>query len=291
MKDRKLKQLMYELQADCQPKQEWVKNTRRVLLAEMPEQTSQSGLFWYRLADNFVPQRLVLSPNAVFSLVIALFMITSFASVNASRNSLPGDALYPVKITAESLKYNLSSGADRAKMAMSMVESRASELKSIISLNKEQKNEQQTTMVVSNLKSSLTLMKDNVKAMQEKENNESALAAAKEIDGKLNIIKEDIKNSGELEVAGDLKDQLAQVSVDVEEISKVVLAVLIEGEKNEEEIKNEEKNQISNSTSTTETVVSEQPVENNSSTTETILDLLQEKIETNKEEFGVRIGE
>ena len=60
---------------------------------------------WLKLADAFVPANFRLQPVAVFSLVIGLFFVTSFASINASKNTLPGDPLYQIKITAVDSSY------------------------------------------------------------------------------------------------------------------------------------------------------------------------------------------
>ena len=310
MKIKEFKKQCEQIQDVCQPDKTWLKESRSFLMSQVgqtSETQEQKVPVWLKLADAFVPANLRLQPVAVYSLVLGLFLITSFASVNASKNTLPGHPLYPVKIIAENIKYNLSfSNQAKAKVAMSIVEKRVGELK-IIAVEKQNQdqdinniNEKQKKVAsaVSKVKSSLDIVKNKLNDIKEDENDENkkAVVVVKEIDEKLALVKNEIQETNK-EIENEISEELEKTSI-------VVLAVLNEVEENEEGVVAGDKEEIvvkgvitSQATSTSST--SEQDLINATSSDFVKFDniikpeniLVIEKIEKESEEFGVGIEE
>lgn len=220
-----LKKNLGQLRSDCQPNGDWMKNSRVLLLSKIEADKPQKISWVLKVADAVIPKRVVLQPMAVSALVFVLMIVSGFASVNASKNTLPGDPLYPVKITAENVKYNLTfSNEKQVQVAMSTLERRVSELKMI--MEKEENGSKQAKVVVATeqIKNNLNRIKDNIKKIEVKE-NEKAVATVKEVDEKLTVVKEMIGASSEAgERAG--AEELAQVIDKMDETSAVVLTVL-----------------------------------------------------------------
>ncbi len=310
MKIKEFKKQCEQIQDVCQPDKTWLKESRSFLMSQVgqtSETQEQKVPVWLKLADAFVPANLRLQPVAVYSLVLGLFLITSFASVNASKNTLPGHPLYPVKIIAENIKYNLSfSNQAKAKVAMSIVEKRVGELK-IIAVEKQNQdqdinniNEKQKKVAsaVSKVKSSLDIVKNKLNDIKEDKNDENkkAVVVVKEIDEKLALVKNEIQETNK-EIENEISEELEKTSI-------VVLAVLNEVEENEEGVVAGDKEEIvvkgvitSQATSTSST--SEQDLINATSSDFVKFDniikpeniLVIEKIEKESEEFGVGIEE
>ncbi|MBU4360948.1 hypothetical protein KKA66_03835 [Patescibacteria group bacterium] len=304
-----------KMQEVCQPDETWLKESRSFIMSqvrqnlELPEQKVP---VWLKLADAFVPANFRLQPVAVFSLIIGLFCVTSFASINASKNTLPGHPLYQIKITAEQVKYGLSfSEIGRAKAAMSMVENRVGELK-IIAQNENPEDsgekERKVATAVSSVKSSLNKVKDKLNSIKKEENErEEVIAMVKEIDGKLAVVKNEIEQTSQTSQTSQASKELADVAEDVEEVSIVALAMLnqdgiVSGEQDIiiEEVVKENKGIITPQATSTSSS-SEQNInkinKNNiiNATSSEIIKLenvlVIEEIEQNSEEFGVGISE
>ncbi|MFH1610971.1 MAG: hypothetical protein ABIA91_03730 [Patescibacteria group bacterium] len=179
--------------------------------------------FFVRLAENIAAQRLMLKPVATFSLVLVLFVVFSFATVNASNNTLPGNPLYNFKIAAEKTRYILAfSEESRAKMSLDIAKRRANEFTALISRidsSSTQENHNTVTYVSDQIKNHLTDVKDKFSKMNSEKNSKDVLAMAKVINNDMDDITEEVSKAG-----GGAKDVLDEV----DDIKMVVLAVLVE---------------------------------------------------------------
>ncbi len=274
-----------------------------LLLSRITETGGEKTPFFIRLADYFVPANFALQPAAVFSLVLGLFLIFSFASANASRNALPGDTLYPVKITAENIKYTLAfSQTNKVKYAMTILENRVAELESIV---KSGNGERQVRMAATTkkIKEGLNLVNNKIEDIGKTEEPVKAIAAVKEIDIKLSELKNkvvEVSNVSE----NDSEIELAAVMEEVDKTNSLVKAALIdlenkienieeEGVVKGEEVVGSEEEKISTSTSSS-TVQAENFETILNTTSQSILPevIYKEMTEKNQEikEFGVEIG-
>ena len=194
---------------------------------DLEKRKESSVSVWLRAADVFIPKNFALQPVATFCLVAALFLVSSFASIDASQNSLPGDTLYPVKIAAENVKYSLTFSDDqKAKYTMSVIESRVKELKTIINREENGKKEIQVLHAVQSITNALGGVQEKVQAMSSKEKNHTkALKTVKELDVKLAQMKESVSQTVE-RVDEDFKDELQEIFKKIEDTSIVTAAVL-----------------------------------------------------------------
>ncbi|PIP29495.1 hypothetical protein COX27_01075 [Candidatus Kuenenbacteria bacterium CG23_combo_of_CG06-09_8_20_14_all_36_9] len=256
------------------------------ILSELPAKEERIPV-WLKLANSLVPANFVMQPAAVFSLIIGLFLITSFASVNASKNSLPGDTLYPLKLTAENLRYNLSfSSEGRAKAAMTMAENRMGELKMITekpALSK-RKKKVKIAKAAAEVKNNLNLVADKLQNIAP-DVSESEAATIKEIDVKLSAVKNELNQVGVImgdEESGEV--QLAEA--EAEKASAVALAVL--DDNNKKNMTDNEQSETDN-TSTPETIIEQKTATSTNTSSEYILPLIIEQETTTKEEFKVKL--
>lgn len=297
MKDRQLEQLMQGLANKVRMDDTWSNNLKQTLMSQINEERarekSASSLFWYRLAERMVTPTLAMKPVAVFSLILGLFAVSSFASVNASKNSLPGDTLYPIKLTAESLRYTLSfSNEGRTKVAMNRVEKRIDELKVLtagqMSFNDSEKQEK-IARATKEIKSNLNVVADKFQAMMEKV-DESEMVAVKEIDAKLLTLKNSLEEVGQA-VSGELNGEVDLAKEQIEKINAVAVASLSDNKNGEEVVANENGEGIQNNTTTPIETVVEKPVVSVSNVNNDNFDqsLIVDKSKENKEEFKVGI--
>ncbi|HPI67385.1 MAG TPA: DUF5667 domain-containing protein [bacterium] len=297
MTERKFTQLMADLKNGIEPDKDWSNQTRDFLLSQIPETKPAWGL---NLITNLIPVNLVLRPVAAFSMVLALVFISSFASVNASRNSLPGDVFYPIKLTAENLKYTLSfSHESKARVAMSMVENRVNELKTIALKDEPIKTKQEKiTQTTNEIANNLKIVVNKVQELDDKQDNETKIKvsmAVKEINEKLINVKDEMQNTLASSLDEELDKQIEKLTNEIEKTSLDVLAVL----KDEPVVNLEEKDggsvttdkATSTNTTTVISVTEKDEKQNNGTSSDDFIKQLLE--ETNREikepEFKVGI--
>ena len=255
------------------------------ILSELPAREERIPV-WLKLANSLVPANFAMQPVAVFSLIIGLFLITSFASVNASKNSLPGDTLYPLKLTAENLRYNLSfSSEGRAKAAMTMAENRMGELKMITEKPALSKSEKKVKIAkaAAEVKNNLNLVADKLQNIAP-DVSESEVSAVKEIDVKLSTVKTELEQVSDA-MGEEAAEEMQLAQAEAEKTSAVILAVLDDNKKN----KTDNEQSETDNTSTPETIIEQKTATSTNTSSEYILPLIIIKQETVKEEFKVKL--
>jgi hypothetical protein len=190
--------------------------------------------FGMRVMDKIVSVNFFAKPMAVFSAVLALFVVFSFTSVTAAKNTLPGDALYSVKITAESVQYNLTPSREKkTKVAMLLAEKRINELKEV---TKNVNKKHVVAQASANVKKSLNVVKTNIQNVSEKEEAGKAVKTAKDVEEKLEKLAKETEAAA-AETTEEAGKELAQLAEEMEEVSIVTLAVLID---KQDEVSDEE---------------------------------------------------
>jgi len=262
------------------------------ILAESPAREERIP-FWLKLSNSLVPVNFAFQPVATFCLIAGLFLVTSFASVNASRNSLPGDTLYPLKLTAENLRYNLSfSSEGRARVAMTMAENRVGELKLIAekpSLSNEEKKVK-IAKATAEIKSNLNLVADKLQAAAKSDvSSGDEVATAKEIDAKLTAVKGELEQVSTNASDDEIVKEVELAQMEAEKASAVALAVLDSEMENQKDKDNKDIKElkIDDNTSTSETLIEQKTATSTNTSSTHILPLILEQETTTKEEFGV----
>jgi len=121
---------------EIKPNPDWLKSQRSNLLLEI-ESGKEARRAW-DLPGFFAPNfskifaQPVFRPVAVSFLALCLILSGGLVTVQAAKNSSPGDLLYPVKITLHQVKTSISSQANKPKLQAELVGYRIQELAKII---------------------------------------------------------------------------------------------------------------------------------------------------------------
>ena len=193
-----------------------------LIMSEIDFSIPAKESFISRLAETIAAQKLVFKPVAAFSMALVLFVVFSFATVNASKNTLPGNPFYNFKIAAEKIRYILAfSEQDRARMSMDISQRRAKEFAILVS---REENSLTAAQVSLQIKDYLTDVKTKFsKINQEEKDAKKVVAMAdsineniKDIEKAVNAIKSD-----------NLKNNAQEVLAQTDDIKLVVLAALV----------------------------------------------------------------
>jgi len=119
-----------KLLKDIKPDPAWLKSQRDNLLLEISESGKKTKRVW-NLPVFLVP-KFAFKPVLISCLVLGLIFSGGLLVVQASKNSLPGDLLYSVKISLENTKMKISDQASKPELEAEFVNNRAEELSQII---------------------------------------------------------------------------------------------------------------------------------------------------------------
>ncbi|MFH0779351.1 MAG: DUF5667 domain-containing protein [Parcubacteria group bacterium] len=124
---------------EIKPNKDWVNSERELLLSQIAVQSSpkpQSFLVnsWF-MAKSLMPggmMKFVAKPIGVLTVLAAFLFSTGALGVNASKGSLPGDFLYPVKLKTEQVKVGLTAGSEKkAEMHVQFAGERVKEIEKV----------------------------------------------------------------------------------------------------------------------------------------------------------------
>ena len=233
-----IKQLK-DLRQDVKPRDEWVTHKRDLLVSQISSQTTQKKSSyamnsWY-LTKSFMPggvMKFVARPVGVLTL-LALFVFGSgMLSVNASKGSLPGDFLYPVKLTSEKVKVGLTVSKERkAELHVDFAGERVNEIETVLVVEKEvSEQEQKIKIAVDELKKDLQKAQDSMEeSMNTTDDSEKAVASAMEIDKKTEEINVKIAlNLEEVKENKELTKDLKEAELATTKTSVVAVEVMID---------------------------------------------------------------
>ncbi len=179
METELIRQLKKIRHADINPREEWVKNNRALLLSQVKNTVSNSGettaavrleRVWSALSI-FFPRAFVYNfvRPVVGVVMVAVLATSSYAfSANASNDALPGDqVLYPVKRAFEAVEKTrvalVGTSNDQAKFSLELAGRRAEEAKQIVN-NPDKKFHIAET--VSDLKNELENVNKNLESIK-----------------------------------------------------------------------------------------------------------------------------
>jgi len=119
-----------KLLKDIKPAPDWLKSQRNNLLLEISESGQQAKKAWS--LPGFLFTQSAFKPVAAFCLLLLLVFGGGFFVVQGAKGSLPGDLLYPVKITLENAKMKISAQTSKPELEAEFVGNRMEELSQII---------------------------------------------------------------------------------------------------------------------------------------------------------------
>jgi len=202
------------------PRAEWVSSSRELLLSQISAQsenvkTSRVSNVWF-FTKSIMPSgvlRFVAQPVGIICALLAVVVGTGVLGVNASKTSLPGDLLYPVKLTTERVSISLT--IDESKKAEKHLEYAAERVKEIEAVSVQelaaQEKKDKIKQVVSDLVGHMEgaqVQLDKVKAGTDVGQNENKIIVevalgvdkkAEELSQKLAAKKEEYKEDKEME--------------------------------------------------------------------------------------------
>lgn len=214
------------------PRTEWVTRNREILLSQIRAQGSQldlapASLGWLaRVEQSFatVPFRVATMVAAVVVVALGMSVTTVWAN-----QSLPGDLLYPVKLTTERVQVSLTTNDEaRAKLAAEFAGKRVDELQALTRLSGDQPATVaaavQTTLA--NYQKNLTEVHSTLTTLRASHSDSAAQTAALVNDrlaassAKLEEVKRSVSPAGASDVAAALAASDAA--------SDTALAILLE---------------------------------------------------------------
>jgi hypothetical protein len=206
-----IKQLRYLKR--IKPDDYWKKSNREVLLSQITGSFSVSARpdfnisGWYGGFKNlFIKGRAIIAqPILVFCLAIAFILSGGILSINAARNTKPGDSLYIAKIINEKAKINLAFNEEKkTKLGLEFAANRAKEITQVLSgANDSAENLQKVEELSNNFKEEMGGVKSRLqkintarriipqKAVLNNKESENKIASGKEAEiFGANLIKE-----------------------------------------------------------------------------------------------------
>jgi hypothetical protein len=188
---------------NIKPNQDWVERQRELLLSQITRQSAakpQSFLVnsWF-LAKSLVPGgflRFVAQPVGVFAVLVLFAFCSGIFGVSASKGSLPGDFLYPVKLSSEKVKVGLTVKSEKkAVLHVEFAEERVKEIEAVAQKEKQlEKKKEKIQTAVAGLKEEMAEAQktlDKVKETPKKA--QEIVAAAKQVNEKTTAISEKIE--------------------------------------------------------------------------------------------------
>lgn len=145
MKKKELVRQLNSLRQTIKPDSQWKAENRDILVSQINAQTRLDfSAAKSRFFVKFLPKNILLPlvKPAISFAVIACFMVVAWtASVSATKNSLPGDLFYNIKLTTERVQANLTlSDEKRANLEIGFAQRRLDEIDKLMAKDDEDSN-------------------------------------------------------------------------------------------------------------------------------------------------------
>jgi len=115
---------------NIKPNPDWLQSQRSVLFLQIKESGKSAKSVWH--LPVFVLPQFSLKTVLIGLLILYLISGSGFSILQASSNSLPGDLLYPVKITLENVRLKIASQEIESRLQLEFVANRVNELNRIV---------------------------------------------------------------------------------------------------------------------------------------------------------------
>ena len=238
---------LHTLQGVGSPRADWLKGNREVLLMQIKNTLApakaeapsfQFAQVW-NFMNVFMPRQAVsyvMKPMAVMILVISLVTGSWVTTVSASYDSLPGDAMYSVKLATENVQTTLASKPQETKLRVEFAGRRAEEVKKIVKSNLSKKEKKiKVEEAVTHLKKDMEQVKGNLEAMKNSAPQPSSVSAnqavevAKIVEQKTTEIQKSLEQTKE-DLNGDVKTEPTPLTgtLSVQEQVKQATATTVE---------------------------------------------------------------
>lgn len=200
-----------------EPKNDWVKTNREILLSQIRGQEAvkelkESNIRYWDVAKVVFTNKIlapVARPLTIAVLAVAIVLTSGIAGVSASKASLPGDVLYPVKLTSEKLQVSFTGSSQRkAELYLDFAQERMNEIEQIN--QNENPDDSKIEKTAGKLKKNIEQASAQLEDVTENKKSDDAVELAKNVDQKLEVITEQLNTMR----AGVLQDQETRTSLD-----------------------------------------------------------------------------
>jgi len=220
----------------AKPKSDWVKTNREILLSQIRGQEAvpdlkASNIRYWDVAKVVLTNKIlapVARPLTIAVLAVAIVLTSGIAGVSASKASLPGDVLYPVKLTSEKLQVSFTGSSQRkAELYLDFAQERMNEIEKI--KQDENFDDSKIEQTADKLKKNIEKASARLEDVTENKKSDDAVELAKNVDEKLEVITEQL-NTMRAKIGQDPEarislDEAAQVAT---ETSVQAVEVIIE---------------------------------------------------------------
>jgi hypothetical protein len=166
----------------------------------------------------------VVRPVAVTMASVVLVFSGWVTTVDASKNSVPGDMLYPVKLAAERIQLTISPREERTRLRVAFAGRRLQEASALSQSDRPDKDEQ-VEQAVAKFKEEMTSASGELEKLQESD-PEKAAQVAVEVGEKTQEYEQMIEESAE-DASEQTKDDVASAKETVEESAKQATETLV----------------------------------------------------------------
>lgn len=148
---------------DIKPDEKWKSNNRSILLNQISG-GEEVKVNWLRVLENMLPQQLVRQvsqPVWAVILIMALVFGGGIASLNASRDTKPGDSLYIAKVVSEKARVTFTfNEKGKAKLGLEFASNRTKEITQVLAeTNGNGKKEEKVEKLTKNFKKEIETVK------------------------------------------------------------------------------------------------------------------------------------
>jgi len=216
------------------PDPAWVSATRSRLLMQVrntiatPEVAAKNRRFIAMAYPSLL--RVVRAPALVVLSVIAVVFGGSLASVRAADQSLPGDALFMLKLVTEQTRIAFEkSKVGKVKLKVEFTKRRANELKTIVTTPVSNK-EERVNKAADILKQDLHTLKEQLRDVKDDataKNNDAVVEAAKVVEKETVEVVKTLKETSKDELTSDAKMKMADAEAQAADVGIQAVEVLV----------------------------------------------------------------
>ncbi|MFH1838178.1 MAG: hypothetical protein ABH808_01625 [Candidatus Kuenenbacteria bacterium] len=259
----------FKILKNIYPREKWLQETREFFLIQAKEKLvfkkHKNNIFEFIPLNNkhltgFAFLRLFLKPIGAFGLIAILLFGSSAFAFETTKNTVPGDPLYVIKINLEKTQKMLTNNKEkRVELAINSSSERLKELKKLSHSNFSIKNDKNIKIATQNLNEGIKEIKVSLNDLKEELDSKTTVETAKTVDAQtIKYEKELIQTKKESSPL--IKEEIEKVLNSVEETSSHALQTIINEQeitKEDSVLKNEATNIIENKIKQTEEKIEE----------------------------------
>lgn len=182
--------------------------------------------------------KLARGPVLVVLMVVAVLFGGSFASVRAAERSLPGDALYTLKLVTEQTRIALTgSKQEKVKLKIAFTKRRVEDLRTILSDEEETRKDERVNKAADILKQDLNTIKEQIADVRKESGKDAArdvAETAKVIDREVVEVVRQLRETRQEALTATTKKKVADAEAQAADVGIQVLEVLVAVSKEEE---------------------------------------------------------